>query len=179
MYVDLVEEIGVDRRLGALDKAAATEGEDFAHGVLARDDTVLVGIGCPNGVVLDNFNDDHILGNALEEMGEVLVETAFLPNTPQHPRISEHGKIRTNAVFVLCLGTALGVVARRHPADILLNTDISLIPGAPFAAEVEVLRAVPFKPEEREMKAASHVTEASCSNALASVARTAVGEQVH
>ena len=68
------------------------------------ENAVLIKVGCPHGVILfDMLNNDDIIGNTFQQFRKLLIETTFLPNTPQHPLMPESEKIGSDVFPVFSL----------------------------------------------------------------------------
>ena len=95
-YVDVVvvEKVGINIRRGPVEKMSTADAEYLAHGIASMKNAILVWPNSPHGVVWHNFDNDSIIGNALEQIGKTLirmqslihlsplVEQTLLPNAP-------------------------------------------------------------------------------------------------
>ena len=96
-----VEEGGIYVWCGAVEEMAAADGEDLAHTVGTVIDAVGIGPGGPNGVAFDDFDDDAIVGDGEQMVAIGFAAQAFLPNTPEHPLMTEGGEVGAYLLLVL------------------------------------------------------------------------------
>ena len=171
-----VEEGGVDGWLCAIEQTAAADGEDLAHAVGAVIDAVGIGPGGPNGVAFDDFDDDAVVGDGEEMVAIGFAAEALLPDTPEHPLMTEGVEVGAYLFEVLgflestCCITAFGC---EHVA--LYCQGIVASP-APFAAEIEELDVFPLVTETGEGVAHGLVAEVQI-DAVAGVMGSGVGQQ--
>lgn len=174
--VGVVEELTVNGRLGAGYEMAAADGEDFAHSVAAADDALGVGVGGPDGIVLDELHDGAAVGDAAEKTGEGLAAETLLPDAPKHPVVTETGEVGAYVALVLGLLVALGGVSAGGGADVLLDSAMLRSVVAPFAAEIEMLCRLPKVAKDGVGEASCHIGQFADGEALTGVDGAAVGE---
>lgn len=145
--------------LRAFYEATAADGEYLAYGISSLDDALFVGVGCPNGVSLDELYDDSVVGNGEEVLTEGFAVKALLPDAPEHPVEAEGGEVGTDVLLVLCLLVTLCSIATCGCKDIPLDVEVLGGAEAPFAQEVEVLGGLPRVSEDGVGEARGHVAE--------------------
>ena len=176
MDVGSVEEGGVDGWLCAIEQTAAADGEDLAHTVGTVIDTVSIGPGGPNGVVLDDFDDDAIVGQGEQMVAIGFAAQALLPNAPEHPLMTEGREVGAYLLGVLGFLEATRCITAFGGEQVALYCQGIVAGPAPLTAEVEELDAFPLIAEAGEGEAYGLIAEVQL-YAVARVVGTGVGEQ--
>ena len=171
-----IEQVGVDVWLCAIEQTAAADGEDLAHAVGAVIDAVGIGPGCPNGVSFDDFDDDTIVGDGEEMVTIGFAAQALLPNTPEHPLMTEGGEVGTYLLLVLGFLEATCCITAFGCEYIALDCQGIVASPTPFATEIEELDAFPLVAEAGEGVACGLIAEVQF-DAVAGVVRAGIGEQ--
>ena len=131
--VGLVKVVCVDVGDGASEKVTSANSKDLAHGVASVEYTILAQIGCPHEIILlNNLDNDHIVGNTCQQICKVLVQLTLLPDAPQHPLMPERGEIRSDVFLILCLRVSPSPCPGFHLAYILLCLNTPVGVKAPF-----------------------------------------------
>ncbi len=171
-----IEQVGVDVWLCAIEQTAAADGEDLAHAVGAVIDAVGIGPGGPNGVAFDDFDDDAIVGDGEQMVAIGFATQALLPNTPEHPLMTEGGEVGTYSFEVLGLFEATCRITAFGCEHVALDCQGIIASPAPFATEIEELDAFPLVAEAGEGVACGLIAEVQF-DAIARVVRAGIGEQ--
>ena len=171
-----IEQVGVDVWLCAIEQTAAADGEDLAHAVGSVIDAVGIGPGCPNGVAFDDFDDDAIVGDGEQMVAIGFAAQAFLPNTPEHPLMTEGREVGAYSFEVLGLFEATCCITAFGCEHVALDCQGIVASPAPFATEIEELDAFPLVAEAGEGVACGLIAEVQI-DAIARVVRAGIGEQ--
>ena len=172
-----IEQVGVDVWLCAIEQTAAADCEDLAHAVGAVIDAVGIGPGGPNGVAFDDFDDDTIVGDGEEMVAIGFAAQAFLPNTPEHPLMTERREVGAYSFEVLGLLEATCCITAFGCEYVALDCQGIVASPTPFATEIEELDVFPIVAEAGEGVACGLIAEVQF-DAVARVVGTGVGEQM-
>ena len=172
-----IEQVGVDVWLCAIEQTAAADGEDLAHTVGSVIDAVGIGPGCPNGVAFDDFDDDAIVGDGEQMVAIGFAAQALLPNTPEHPLMTEGREVGAYSFEVLGLLEATCCITAFGCEHVALYCQGIIASPAPFATEIEELDAFPLVAEAGEGVAHGLIAEVQF-DTVAGVVGSGVGEQM-
>ena len=171
-----IEQVGVDVWLCAIEQTAAADGEDLAHTIGTVIYAVGIGPGCPNGVAFDDFDDDAIVGDGEQMVAIGFAAQALLPNTPEHPLMTEGREVGAYSFEVLGLLEATCCITAFGCEHVALYCQGIIASPAPFATEIEELDAFPLVAEAGEGVACGLIAEVQI-DAIARVVRAGIGEQ--
>lgn len=171
-----IEQVGVDVGVSAVEKTAAADGKDLAHTIGSVIDTVGIGPGGPNGVALDDFDDDAIVGQGEQMVAIGFAAQALLPNAPEHPLMTEGREVGAYLLGILGFLEATCCITAFGGEQVALYCQGIVTVPAPLAAEVEELDAFPLIAEAGEGEAYGLIAEVQL-DAVARVVGTGVGEQ--
>jgi hypothetical protein len=101
--------------------------------------------------------EDNVLRNLTEQMPEVCISLALLPDAEQHPLKTERQEITTNVLLIGILDKPLGCIAAKGTDKTLLNVAMAFCVIRELTAQIQPLTILPVVTHKVEREATRHV----------------------